>query len=73
MELAKFPPLTRKKVRNKYRDLVKAWRHDRVLHIYGELVADAQKYREMSRNDPMNAHVFYFDKNKSENPEDYAY
>jgi len=71
--LAKFPPLTRKRVRIKYRDLVKTWRHDRIMHIYGGLVAEAQKYKEMSKDDPMNAHVFYFGKNKDANPDDYVY
>lgn len=73
MALAKFPPLTRKSVRNKYRDLVKAWRHDRVLYLYGDLVAEAQMYREKSHGDPVNAHFFYFDKNKEQEPENYSY
>ena len=72
-ELAKYPPLTKKKVRRRYRDLVKAWRHDTARHKYGNLINEAMQYMALSEHDPSNAHLFYFQRNKDAKPDDFHY
>jgi len=70
-DLAQYPPLTKKKVRRRYRDLIKEWRHATARRKYGELIKQAQEYRELSRQDPDNAHMLFFRNNKQEKGEDY--
>jgi hypothetical protein len=71
--LANFPPLTNKKIRRKYRELIKEWRHDTAKKKYGKMLEEAALYMNMSEGDSQNAHLFYFDKNKSAKPEDFIY
>lgn len=71
MELAKYPPLTKKKVRRRYRDLIKEWRHDTALHKYKDLIDEAIKYKNLSDSEPDNAHIYYFTHNKNAKPDDY--
>ena len=73
VELARFPPLTRKQLRKRYRDLLKNWRHDRLYRIYASEIAEAQNYYELSNGDQANAHMFYFERVKDSNPDDYIY
>lgn len=71
LELAKYPPLTKKKVRRRFRDLVKEWRHDTARRKYGRLIKEAEEYYALAPNDPDNAHLFYFQRNKDAKPDDY--
>lgn len=73
VELSNYPPLTGKKVRRRYRELVKAWRHDTARHRYGQLIGEALKYCDLSQRDPANAHIFYFQRNKDAKPDDFLY
>jgi hypothetical protein len=73
MELGKFPPLTSRKVRNRYRDLVKTWRHDTARYRYKEMIREAEEYFTLSQGDPDNAHLFYFQRNKDAKPDDYLF
>jgi len=71
LELAKYPPLTKKKVRRRFRDLLKEWRHDTARRKYGKLISEAEEYFALAPNDPDNAHLFYFQRNKNAKPDDY--
>lgn len=71
VELGKYPPLTRKKVRRRYRELIKEWRHDTARRRYGALIKEAEGYFDLAPNDPDNAHLFYFQRNKNAKPDDY--
>jgi hypothetical protein len=71
--LCQFPPLTHKKVRRRYRDLIKEWRHDTAKHKYGKMIDEALGYMELSEGDSQNAHLFYFQRNKNANPDDFIY
>jgi hypothetical protein len=73
VQLSKYPPLTKKKIRRRYQDLLKAWRHDTVRRRYGNLIKEAEEYFALAPNDPDNAHLFFFQRNKSANPDDYLF
>jgi len=70
-ELGKYPPLTKKAVRRRYRDLIKEWRHATARRKYGDLIKQAQEYFDLSPHDPDNAHMLFFRNNKQEKPDDY--
>jgi hypothetical protein len=72
-ELAHFPPLTKKKVGRRYRELIKAWRHDTARYKYGDLIKEASVYMSETHSDPDKAHSLYFQRNKDANPEDFKY
>ena len=71
LELAKFPPLSKKSVRRRYLELVRNWEHSKARRKYGALIVRAEKYWEMSEGSSVNAHMFFFRDNKSEKQEDY--
>lgn len=71
LELGKYPPLTKKTVRRRYRDLIKEWRHATARRKYARLIKEAEEYFALAPNDPDNAHLFYFQRNKNAKPDDY--
>lgn len=73
VELANFPPLTKKKVKRRYRDLVKSWRHDTARRKYGSLIKEANGYMDETHHDPDKAHLLYFERNKDAKREDFQY
>lgn len=72
-ELGKYPPLTHKKVRRRYRDLIKQWRHDTAKRKYGDLIEVAAAYMMKSDGSPENAHLYFFDDHKDIKQDDFIY
>lgn len=72
-QLADYPPLTKKKVRRRYIELIKEWRHDTAKYKYGSLIKEAHDYMTETHHDLFEAHSLYFQRNKDANPEDFKY
>lgn len=71
LELSKYPPLTKRAVRKPYLQLVGKWQHFTARHKFGSLITQAEEYFTLSEGSPENAHLYFFQRNKNENPDDY--